>query len=276
MKKTRLLSGLLMISVVLLFFPVVLPAENAVQSKWTSSPLRVDGLNEEWPEDSMNFKKSVAVEYAFRNDDRNLYVLFIFKDPKFLSSIDTTGITLYFNTLGKKSKDYGVKFVKKMVNGDQLIAHMESQGFTLTEEKKQEIKAKPQYVLFDAAAVNKKGEEILPTEAHQGIDLPGFMIMTQQNLVAYEFRIPLASRELHPAGIGADPGKEIIVGFEWGGMTKEMKEKMQRGRGPGAVSTGADLSTERPTGTYQEQAPTGPTGPKKYSFWVDVKLAKAQ
>jgi hypothetical protein len=59
-------------------------------------------------------------------------------------------------------------------------------------------------------------------------------------------------------------------------MTKEMIEKMPRGRGPGAVSTGADLGAERPTGTYQEQAPTGPTGPKKYSFWVDVKLAKAQ
>jgi len=276
MKKKRLLSGLLMISFVLLFLPAVLLAENAVQSKWASSPLHIDGKNEEWLEDSMSFEKSVAVEYAFRNDDRNLYVLFIFKDPKFLSSIEMTGITLYFNTLGKKSKDYGVKFVRKMVNGDQLIARLESQGFALTEEKKQEIKAKPQYVIFDAAAVNKKGEEIPPAGAHQGIDLPGFMIMIQQDLVSYELRIPLASRELHPAGIGAEPGKDIKVGFEWGGMTKEMREKMKGMRGAAGTTTGADLDAERSTGNYLGPAPTVPAGPKKYSFWVDVKLAKAQ
>jgi len=276
MKKTRLLSGLLMVFLILLFSPVVLPAENAVQSKWAASPPRIDGLNEEWLEDSMSFEKKVAVEYAFRNDDRNLYVLFIFKNPKFLSSVDMTGITLYFNTPGKKSKDYGVRFVKKMVSGDQLIAYMESQGFTLTEEKKQEIKAKPQYVLLDAVAVNKKGEEILPKKAPQGIDPPAFWIMTQQNIVAYEFRIPLASRELHPAGIGTEPGKDIKVGFEWGGMTKEMKEKMQRPRGAGGTSTGADLYAEKATGDYLGQIPDVTTGPKKYSFWVDVKLAKAQ
>lgn len=85
----------------------------------------------------MNFEKSVSVDYAFCNDGRNLCVLFMFKDPKFLSSIDATGITIYANTSGKKDKDSGIRFLKKVLTAEELIAWMESQGSTLPEEKKE-------------------------------------------------------------------------------------------------------------------------------------------
>src|SRR4030042_1036675 len=128
------------------------------------------------------------------------FVPFIFKDPKFLSSIDMTGITLYASTLGKKDKDWGVKFLKKTVSGEQLIEYMEKMGQPLSEERKQELKDKPELILFTGTAVNKKGEEIFPAGPVQDIDLPGFRIGAQENMVLYEFRIPLAARAIHPAG----------------------------------------------------------------------------
>jgi len=274
MIKNKLILGLIQVIALSLLASTVLPAENTVQSTWTASPPQIDGQSEEWLGDAMTFEKSVGVDYAFRNDGRNLYVLFIFKDPKFLSSIDMTGITLYANTLGKKDKDWGVKFLKKTVTGEQLIEYMEKMGQPLAEERKKEIKDKPQLVLFTATAVNKKGEEIFPAGPVQDIDLPGFRIGRQENMVLYEFRIPLVSREVHPAGIGTEPGKDIKIGFEWGGLTKEMRETM-RGRARG-TQTGADMTKETITGTYEGSPSTGPAGPKKYSFWVDVKLAQAE
>jgi hypothetical protein len=274
MIKNKLILGLIQVAAVFLFFSISLPAENIVQSTWTASPPQIDGQSEEWQGDAMAFEKSVGVDYAFRNDGRNLYVLFIFKEPKFLSSIDMTGITLYANTLGKKDKDWGVRFVKKTVNGEQLIDYMEKMGQPLTEERKLELKNKPQFIIFAATAVNKKGEDIFPAGPIQEIDLPGFRIGRQQNLVLYEFRIPLASREVHPAGIGTEPGEDIKIGFEWGGMTKEMKETM-RGQTRG-TGTGSDMAKETATGTYEGSLSTGPGGPKKYSFWVDVKLAQTE
>jgi hypothetical protein len=274
MLKNKLILGLIQIVALSLFSSINLPAENIVQSTWTASPLQIDGQSEDWTGDAVTSEKGLGVDYAFRNDGRDLYVLLIFKDPKFLSSIDMTGITLYPNTLGKKDKDWGVKFIKKTVSGAQLIEYMEKMGQPLSEERKEELKDKPQFIVFEATAVNKKAEEIFPAGPVQDIDLPGFRIGRQENMVLYEFRIPLVSREVHPAGIGTEPGKDIKIGFEWGGLTKEMREAM-RGRARG-TQTGADMAKETTTGTYEGALSTGPAGPKKYSFWVDVKLAQAQ
>jgi len=274
MLNNKLILGLIQIITLSLFSSAALPAENIVQSTWTASPLQVDGQSGDWTGGTVASEKGVGVNYAFRNDGRDLYVLFIFKNPKFLSTIDMTGITLYASTSGKKDKDWGVKFLKKTVSGEQLIEYMERMGQPLTEERKQEIKDKPQLILFTATAVNKKGEEIFPAGPVQDIDLPGFRVGRGENSVVYEFRIPLVSREVHPAGIGTEPGKDIKIGFEWGGLTKEMREAM-RGQARG-IETGTDLAKETVTGTYEGSLSTGPAGPKKYSFWVDVKLAQAQ
>jgi hypothetical protein len=275
MIKNRLILGLAQVVALLLFISISLPAQDVVQSTWTAPPPQIDGRSEDWSGDAVTSEKGVGVDYAFRNDGRDLYILLIFKDPKFLSSIDMSGITMYASTSGKKDKDSGVRFIKKTVTGEQLIEYMEKMGNPLAEERKQELKAKPQLILFTATAVNKKGEEVFPAGPVQDVDLPGFRTGRQENMVLYELRIPLVSRDVHPTGIGAEPGKDIKIGFEWGGMTKEMREAM-KGQARG-TATGADAARDSATGTYMGSPPsTGPAGPKKYSFWVDVKLAQAQ
>jgi hypothetical protein len=253
---------------------IALPAEDAVQSVWSAAPPQIDGRSEDWTGDAVTTEKGIGVDYAFRNDGRDLYVILVFKNPKSLSSIDMTGITLYASTEGKKSKDWGVRFLRKAVSGEQLIEYMEKMGQPLAEEQKQEIKDKQQLVLFTATAVNKKGEEVYPPGPVQDISLPGFKIGSAEGTVLYEFRIPLASREVHPAGVGAQPGSDLKIGFEWGGLTKEMREAL-RGRQRG-TRTGADTTRETTTGTYEGSPSVGASGPRKYSFWVDVKLAQAQ
>lgn len=276
MRRRPFVVGIIVIIGLFVFLSISLPAGEIVRSTWAKSPLQIDGQIEDWAGDAVTSEKSISVDYAFRNDGRDLYVLVIFRDPKFLSSIDMTGITLYASTTGKKDKDWGVRFIKKAVSGEQLIAYMEKMGQPLAEERKQEIKDKPQLVLFTATAVNKKGEEVFPAGPVKDFDLPGFRIGRQENTVLYELRIPLISRDVHPTGIGAEPGKDIKIGFEWGGLTKEMKEAM-RGQARG-TETGADANRQdQTTGTYFGTPPSsGPSGPKKYSFWVGVKLAQAQ
>lgn len=270
MKRFRLPSGLFRISAVLFILPAFLSADQAVQSQWAASPPSIDGQIEDWQGDTMTFEKKVGVEYALRNDGSNLYILFVFKDPKYLSSIEMTGLTMYANTSGKKDKDFAVRFVKKMVSGEELVAYLEKQGQPLAEERKQELIGKPQFVIFAATAINKKGEEIFPSGLVPDVDLPGFRYGRQQDQIVYELQIPLCSRDHHPAGIGADPGKSVKIGFEWGGMTDEMRAAM-RGRGGGT-----DWAGERATGRYTGQVPDVAKGPKKYSFWADAQLAAAQ
>jgi hypothetical protein len=256
-------------------------ADTVVESRWASEPLRVDGIATEWIQTVMSQQKNLSIEYAFKNDARNLYGVFLFKDPGYLSSIEMTGITLYFGPAGKKQKDFGVRFLRKNATADELIGMLEKQGQALTEEKKTEIKAKPMYFLFETDAVNKKGDTIPPPETQGNADPPVFRIARgQDGSMVYEFRVPLASRDVHPAGVGSRPGESIKLGFEWGGMTKEMRAAMM---GRGDMPDQSRVSTEDARGERAENESAGSSpslarsaqGPKQYSFWVDLKLAQA-
>ena len=99
--------------------------ESIVESKWVTAPMTIDGSNNEWEEDTLTFEKKVNVDYAFRNDSENLYVLFIFKEPRFMSSINKTGMTLWFNTEGKKKKKHGIRFQIKILQADAFISLLE-------------------------------------------------------------------------------------------------------------------------------------------------------
>ncbi len=289
MSKGNFMKSVVLGTAVILALAVAgLAKDVPVTSRWLAAPLRIDGQNQDWAGDALTTEKGVKVDYAFGNDGRNLYVLFIFNDPKFLSSIEATGITIYFSPEGKKQKDFGVRFKKKNVGPEEVIATYEKRGIALTEEKKQEIRATPKYNLFEADAVDKDGQVIAPAENQADVDPPAFRSARQGNLVVYEFRVPLVARDLHPAGVGAAPGQAIRVGFEWGGLTDEMKKAMASNMGGQSTRAGAsDVSMDETIrgGNENEGMAMGSSspslarmrmGPKKHSFWVDVALAQAQ
>jgi len=247
-----------------------------IDSIWASSPVKIDGLNSEWEGDTLAFEKKVKVNYAFRNDAENLYVLFIFNAPEFMSSIRQTGMTVWLNAEGEKKKDYGIKFNMQMIAADVYISLLEKKMGPLPEEKKKEIKARPAYPLFKNEVIDKKGEDFVISS---GPSAPVFNSKQGKNMTVYEFRIPLKKGEGQPVGIGADPGKNIKVGFEWGGMTKEMREERMKQLGASSAkareggATGS-LTAERRAGGDSAPLSSIRRGAKKYSFWTDVSLAQ--
>lgn len=271
-----------MISCFLLFCFVaigpIFPQQKAVESKRIGQPAQIDGQDEEWSKDALFFEKSAKVQCAFQNDQENLYVLLIFEDPKSLSSIEQTGITLSFNAEGKKKKATGIHFFKKMLSPEEAIAELEKEGQILTEEQKQSIRGKAGAIVFAAEPIKEKEK---PGEAESMVLAalrPAFKSMSDDHRVVYEFRIPLFQSELQPMGIGASPGQTIAVHFEWGGMTEEMRKAMQA-RTRRELGSGIDKEAGAGTVIVPGREAGGAPGsgampiPKKYSFWVAVKLA---
>ena len=247
-------------------------------SNWVTSPLTIDGANEEWAEDALNYEKKVDVDFAFRNDAENLYILFIFKDPKYLSSINATGMTLWFNTEGKKKKKYGLSFIKQQVSADVFISLIEQQKGALSEEEKNNIKANPRYFLHNVKVVGKENKpQDLQAESEE-TSAAIFRSTQQEKTVMYEFAVPLERLTEQSHGIGTEPGKIVKIGFEWGGLTEEMKKARAEGRqipGTDAMRRGesADAWSRRNQGFSDR---SGNRGPVQYSFWVDVRLAMNQ
>lgn len=253
--------------------------KETIASTWVTSPLTMDGSNDEWSDDVLNFEKKVDANYAFRNDGENLYVLFIFNDPKYLSTINATGMTLWFNTEGKKKKNYGLTFIKSQVSADAFISILEQQKGILSEEEKNNIRANPRYFLHNIKIVGKESKAAFQRADIEESNLALFRSMRQQNMVMYEFAVPLKRVTEQAHGIGIEPGKVVKIGFEWGGLTEEMKKtRAERHRVPGTDpmrrGESADSWAKRATG-YSQDSRTAQTS-KQYSFWVDVQLAKGQ
>jgi len=250
--------------------------EELVESKWAAQPVTIDGLGDDWEGDVFVTEKKMKVDYAVRNDAQSMYVLFIFRDPEYLSTVNATGITLYYNTEGKKNKDHAFNFALRKVGPDELIAYLESRGEVLSEEQKQSIKTKPAYNVFMTDRVGKKDEEISEKAQTADAQKPGFKISKKGSEFIYEFRVPLIKSETSPRGMGVEPGQTVKIGFEWGGMTKELAERLK--------NQGGGISQEgRAAGIIDTRSGTGgaPSGaskrmPKKYDFWFDVKLAENQ
>jgi len=276
-EKTMKRKSLIALSVALILAGLGLAKETVIESKWTATPVRIDGVDDEWSGETLNFEKGVKVNYALRNDASNVYVLFVFTDRRYLSSIEATGLIIWVNAEGKKKKAEGFRFLKKQVTADELIARLEKQGEQLTEQKKAELKSGASYVLFDGVAVDKDGKEIAATPGEQPFP-PTFRVMPKGSAMVYEFRLPLRNLEAKSPGVPRESSVGLKLGFEWGGLTKEMKEAI-------AARLGADQSVDAAGGGEEEDI-TAPSGgnvsarigrsPQKYSFWVDIELAKNQ
>jgi hypothetical protein len=269
----------ILVGVCVLLVPGTAEDKKIFESKWAATAVQLNGNAAEWPPDALVLEKNYAIRYAFQNDAYNLYVLFLFEDPKFLSSIDATGLTMWINGEGKEKKIRGLRFYRKTVTADQLIRILEQEGQTLTEEKKAEYKAKPQYMLWASDILDKKGEAV----THPGIQRGTYRMSRSQKTAAYELVVPIALLN-DPAGSKKwDPSQPLKIGFEWGGMTAAMRQAQAASigdQGSRANAGSSSLEGQLSGGEGGDfNAPSASLsgmrrGPKKYDFWLDLKIAQ--
>jgi len=278
MKKTGLSETALLIFMILAVSIIGYTKEQKVDSSWVAAPVKIDGSAEDWAEDILAFEKKVKVDLAFKNDPEYLYVVFMFKDPNYLSSISFTGMTLWFNTEVEKKKDYGVKFINKQVTADEYISIAEQQFGPIPDEKKSEIREKPNYVINYAEVINKKSKSSSQAPEDAKIRPAIFRSGRQEKIMVYEFAIPLKRVTEQAPGIGTEPGKTIKVGFEWGGTTREMmmRQLKQASSGSAKARAGSATSGLKDERSGGRETTTRIRRQRKYSFWVDVQLAVNQ
>lgn len=259
-------------------------AEKVIPSQWAAAPVRVDGANQEWQDAAILVDKTSKAEYALRNDDKYLYILFLFKVVKgvpVLSTYEMSGMKVFFSLDAKKHKDVGFHFVKKTVTADELIASLEKAGEVLTDEKKAGIRLQKSYMIFEGVPLDAKSPA--PVVPVGPADPPTFRDSIKRDLSVVEFRIPLVY--LAQAGAVAAPGSPLKLGFEWGGMNAEMRSAyMARMADSGAQAQGQRGGgfEQQLSGEADESAAGGGGGgmggrpdprTKKYNFWIDIQLA---
>lgn len=276
----RLRSGWILVLVAAsLAGPLTAREKTPLESVWTAVPIQIDGQLNEWPEVSLQLNKDFEVRYAFKNDAHFLYCVLVFDSPRYLSSLEQSGLTFWINP-EKERRTYGFRFYRKQVTVDQLIEQMEKSGSVLTDQKKSELKLKPLYLLYACDVLDKKGN-VIP---HQPGTANGtYRVARVQKRMTFEYVIPLALLTDPGLKPPLDPAKPFHVGFEWGGMTEEMKKQslaqtggFQTGGGGTGMASDEDITRESPRegggGRSVSLEENMRRRPKKYDFWIDLKL----
>jgi hypothetical protein len=278
------LMSLLMVAVSLNGFAK--KKDKVIESSWMTTPVQVDGLNQEWSQNTFGHYKKAETEYAFINSGDYLYVLYVFKNRRHLSSIRHSGFTIWINTEGKKDKVYGINFKEKKLTADELIARLEEQQGPLQDFQKGQLKQRDSYFVYTGDVVDKKGHILTKDTLEGKKEWPSFRskpVKEGEALhIVHEFRIPFNVLQELSADYALEPGQAVKIGFEWGGLSKEVQEalaKEQAARGVQARESahGVAIKEEVSDGTRRDprsqmaylrkQAP-------KFNFWVDMKLAE--
>ena len=286
-----MISSLLFVFMVFALVAAGFAKDKPVESQWIATPPGIDGMNTEWSDVSLSTYKKTKVDYAFMNDAENLFVLFIFKDPKFLSSITWTGLTIWISPQGEKEKDLGIKLMRKQISADDYIAILEKQvGQEMPDDRKEQIRQNKAYMMFEQYLINTKAEGY-----DKDAELPKYQgALFRSNIldktVLYEIAISFPKLAEVAPGVALEPGKGVSLNFEWGGATKEYKEALTRGLIQSETSASAGQATgsstaERGGASLRDMDPERGSVKmarmrgqllrvKQYDFWVELNLAQ--
>jgi hypothetical protein len=280
MLKSQFSKALAGVGLSLLLSGFLFSEDPVVLSQWAASPIQLDGRAGEWASDSLLHLDKIDLDCGFKNDARNLYILIVFKDPKHLSSIDSMGITISGAPDGAKEKSHTVMFITTFLTADEYISMLEEKSTRLTGNEKGDIRRRARYPVFAAYPVDKKGKALPSTGLAAGDEEPpAFRATRFANISTYEFRVPLSSREAYPAGIEAEPGEAISISLEWGGAAKKTLSPRTSWSTPGSIVSGGAIGDNDETRAQEflnsfDSMSRPSLETKKYSFGVDVRLAK--
>lgn len=288
MKRTRLLTSVLFILAMMTFVAPGFSKDEPVESMWIASPPSIDGMNTEWTKASLTTYKKTDVDYAFMNDSENLYILFIFRNPRYISSINWTGLTVWISPQGEKKKELGINLLRKQISADEYIAFLEKQvGQEMPEDRKAQVRQNKAYWMFEQRLINKRAadyDEDAPPPVYGGAQ---FRSNVLDKALLYEVVVSLPYLAKIDPGLVLEPGKSVSVNFEWGGATKEYKESLARGLGQSETT-----ARDQQAGRLTDEREGGGLGSaenesvklasmrrqlqqvKQYDFWIDLNLAR--
>jgi hypothetical protein len=289
MRQKKIVSSILFVFMTIILVKAGLAKDESLNSVWAATLPSIDGMNTEWANVPLKNYKKAAIDYAFMNNADNLFVLFIFRNPKYLSSIQWTGLTIWLSPQGAKEKNLGIKFLRKQISADEYIVIMEKQvGQEMPEDRKAQIRQNKAYWMFEQRLINKKAEGYDKEAEPPKYEGAAFRNNVLDKAVIYEVAISLPElAELAP-GMALEPGTSLNVNFEWGGATKEYKEALTRGLAQGETRADAGQAT----GSLTAERGGGGLGDveydsvkmarfrrqlqqvKQYDFWVELNLAE--
>lgn len=263
-----------LISVIVWFisFATGFAGDVVMQSRWSDSPIIIDGSPKDWGEHAMAFFKQANVSMGVANDSNYIYFLLNFKDlPQ--SKFFQRHVAIWLDKTNKNKKNFGIRYA----------GHTQLPQENMP-ERNENFQPMPEEFQNRIFVINKKDTLSLKTAD----DKYGYKVATnyEQGFYCHEIRIPIRQSDSIPYICDATLGKTISVGIELGMSSDEFKGMKPKGGErpdmPEGMGQGGEMHGEamnRGPGMGWENNPgRGPGGrmemPKKQEFWLKVALVQ--
>lgn len=254
----------------------------ALQSRWTETPVVVDGNADDWRELPLVTLDS-DVQVGVRNDDTSLYLVLISGRTDVIRSRFRGPLTVWFDPAGGEEKRFGVRFASL----PPMPPDGRAQEMPMRERMRAEgapddmpggARTATVTFLYDGS---DEGATMSTVEA-RGVEV---RLERAQDLLVYELRVPLRHSTVHPFGIDVGAGP-LGIGIETGSFARRRPaqgegEGMERGGRGGYPGGGGHPGGGRPGGGMGPGG-MGPGGgmrggdgelPTPYKEWFVVTLA---
>jgi len=266
----RTMRGLLATCLILLSVRLYGCKSEEVTTSWSNQTCQVDGKIDDWMEYPSKYYDDQAAALSLRSDDKNLYILFRFKDEQWARTIRMSGLTIWIDRDGNKSKKLGIRYT----GGPEGLAGPGGPGGREGSMPGRSRESMPQsmkppeeaLVFFDESRIL---EVSVPLNGERG---PAARCDTSMGFYAYEFRIPLSDTIVRSYGLGATPGQKLGMGAMWGHMSaatdKGRPSGGRGGMGGGPPGGGRGGGMGGPPDGMQR-----PDVPEKQEVWFKTVLA---
>ncbi|MBU1319656.1 MAG: hypothetical protein KKH67_10755 [candidate division Zixibacteria bacterium] len=248
---------------------------NYIAGQWASDPMSVDGQIGDWDGIPITYFEDKGAVLGMANDSSNLFIYLRFRDPMWARSIKMTGLTIWLDAKGKKSKDLSIRYVGGITK-EEMTEAMEPNSDAMTRMMDEEQRKKMDEKLSqpDQFTLVDESRWYLPKDLDfEGLNGPAVAYASEQGFYNYEFMIPLHECTDGFYGLGVHPGHVLGIGAEWGDMGMGQRPSgMRGGDGPsgGGMPPGGGRGGGRGGGPPGDKRPEMP---EKQEVWLRTTLA---
>ncbi len=179
-------------------------ASESIESRWRDREIRVDGVQDEWPE-TVHVNEAGSVGAV--NDDQVLYLSVITSDQQRRRQFVAGGLIVWLDASGGKKQSFGIQIPGLRESGYRGARTGGRRG---VDETSADVPM-PALTYFELLGPKKDDRRRIERTSESGIDVAAG---SREGTLVYELKVPLAATSATPHAIGTKPGRKIGLGLE--------------------------------------------------------------
>ena len=224
-------------------------------SSWRDQQIAIDAKYSDWQQTAAHYDEKSKVTFNLANDERDLYICLVTRNRQIEVEAMESGFSVWFDPQGGQKKSFGVRFpIGLRVMGMSIEEESKDRGkywrdqedmSGLVDRKKERLSDRAfnqrlemleglqeRLEIVDGAPRSKKkgrlpedfsksaeGDISLQEAGKFGIEA---RVGRENDYFVYELKVPLVKSADHPHAIGIKEGQPLGLGFEIGGMKKQL------------------------------------------------------